>query len=314
MITGSDIGAAVSTIFEAWFVESFNDTVVATEQQVGSLVQVIDVADHEGDRVQVDWLGAVPGLREWIDEKRAQQLNRYNWTVRVKDWESTVRIRLNTLRDAKFAIYEPRIRAMAVNAARHWYDLMSDLIRLGASTVCYDGQYFFDTDHLEGASGAQSNKLTGTGTSVSQVRTDYFAAKAALMQFKDDRGYPCWTGDFRPLIWAPASGPVMDALETLRSEETLPIGGGAQSNNVIRGKFDVIYDPRLTDLNDWAMFNPSTPLKPFVALRREAIHYVDNFGTGNPDVWNSRIGEAGVEGRDNMDYAMWQSAVLTTNA
>lgn len=313
MITGSDIGAAVSTLFEAWFLESYNASVAVTEQQLGPLVQVIDIGDNEGDRVQVDWLGGVPSLRQWVDEKRAQVLSRYNWTVQVKDWEATVRVRLNALRDAKFNLYEPRIRGMAINAARHWYDLMSALIATGAVTVCYDGQYFFDTDHSEGASGTQSNKLTGSGTSVAQVRSDYFAAKAALMQFRDDKGYPVWTGEFRPLIWAPASGPLMDAFETLRAEETLALSNGSQSNNVIRGKFDILYDPRLTDLNDWVMFNPHTPLKPFVALRREPLHYVDNFGTDNPEIWNSRIGEAGVEGRDNLDYAMWQAGVLTTN-
>ena len=30
----------------------------------------------------------------------------------------------------------------------------------GEATVCYDGQYFFDTDHVEGDSGTQSNDLS----------------------------------------------------------------------------------------------------------------------------------------------------------
>lgn len=316
MISLRDIATAVSTQYNCWFMESFNDTVVQVEADLGRLLQTMELGDNEGDRVRADWLGGVPALREWVDEKRAREFSSYNWTVIVKDWESTVRIRLNTLKDARWNMYEPRIRGMAINAARHPYQMVSDLIRLGATTVCYDGQYMFDTDHSEGASGSQSNKLTGTGTSVAQLKTDYYAAKAALMQFKDDRGEPIWVGDFRPLVWAPATGPIMEGFETLRSEQLLAINSGSQSNKTLGNKFDVVYDPKLTDANDWYMFNPASPMKPLMRVKREEIHYVDNFGSGdheNSDVWKSRVGEAGVEGRDAYDYAMWQTAVKTTN-
>jgi len=300
-------------MFAVWFEEAFNDTVVATQQEVSRLLQRVEIGDNQGDRVRLDWLGAVPSLRRWIGEKRARLLNAYTFTVEAVDWEATIEIRLNTLRDRTFNLYEQRIRGLAVNAARHPYEQVSDLVAAGLTSVCYDGQYFFDTDHAEGESGVQSNRLTGTGTSVAQVRADYFAAKSALMGFRDDFGRPMWSGEFRPLIWAPNSGPIMDAFETLRSEETLAISSGSQTNNTIRGKFDIIYDPRLTDANNWVMFNPDSHMKPFVCLEREAIHYVDNFGLQNPDVFNRRVGLAGVEGRNAYDYAMWQSAVMTTN-
>ena len=64
--------------------------------------------------------------------------------------------------------YEQRIREMAQNAARLTYNLISDLIKGGAAAKCYDSQFFFDTDHSEGDSGTQSNKLTGTGTSAAR--------------------------------------------------------------------------------------------------------------------------------------------------
>jgi len=40
----------------------------------------------------------------------------------------------------------------ADRAMAHWGGLLSTLIIAGESTACYDGQYYFDTDHLEGDS------------------------------------------------------------------------------------------------------------------------------------------------------------------
>lgn len=318
MITLRDIATAASTRFEVWFNEEFNKGVEAVEAQVGGLLATIDMGDGEGDRVRIDWLGGIPPLRQWIDEKRAKELFTHNWTVAIKDWESTVRFKLNTLRDSRGNMYEPRIRAMAMHAARHPFQAISDLVRLGKTTVGYDGQYYFDTDHSEGNSGSQTNKLTGSGTTLAQVVVDFYAAKAKLMNLKDDQGEPFWPGmDFRPLIWAPSTGPLMQAFQQLQNESQLVFVTGSQSNNAIKGTFDVVYDPKQTDLTDWTMFNPESHLKPLVRINREPIHYVDNFSSGdleNPSVWAARIAEAGVEGRDAYDYAMWQSAVLVENA
>ena len=38
--------------------------------------------------------------------------------------------------------------------------LINAALLAGESTVCFDGQYFFDTDHSEGDSGSQSNDIT----------------------------------------------------------------------------------------------------------------------------------------------------------
>lgn len=61
------------------------------------------------------------------------------------------------------------------------------------------------------------------------------------------------------------------------------------------------------------MFRTDTVMKPFLRVDREPVHYVDNFGTGHPDVWGRRIGQAGAEGRMAMAYGMWQCAVKVKN-
>lgn len=308
-VVHTDLAQAVSTQFEVWFRERFNESVVATDQAISRLVMDIDLPDFQGNRINLNWLGAAPQLREWVDEKRAIGMGDYTWDIVVKRWEATLAVDLDAVSDARWNMYAPKVREMAQNASRHRYNLISDLVRLGEAALCYDGQNFFDTDHAEGDSGAQSNKLTGTGTSLAQITADFFSAKAALMQFKDDKGEPMWSGDFRPLVWAPANATIMQRFDTLRG--AVPTQAGA--TDIPRLDFDVIYDPKQTDADNWVMFLPDSEMKPFVGVNREAMHYEDNYGTGHPDVWSRREGQASVVGRDNLTYAMWQKAVKVIN-
>jgi phage major head subunit gpT-like protein len=313
-IVSSDMAQNVSTQYEAWFLDAFNPTQGVEDARFSKLIQEIDLPNFSGNRINLNWLGAAPQLKEWVDEKQAQGLNRYEWEIVVKRWEATIEIDLDTLVDARWNIYESRIREMAMNATRHRYNLLSDLIKNGAAALGYDGQNFFDTDHAEGDSGTQSNKLTGSGTSLDNVRTDYYAAKAALMQYKDDKGNPMWAGDFRPFIWAPATATMMSVFEQLRNGGLVTTGGVGGNTNILANQFDVVYDPKLTDANDWHMFNTEGSMKPFLFVNREPIHYEDNFGTGHPDVWSRRIGQASSVGRDNATYAMWSKACKIVNS
>ena len=43
--------------------------------------------------------------------------------------------------------------------AAHWL-MLTTLMIAGESSLCYDGQYFFDTDHSDGASGTLSNSIS----------------------------------------------------------------------------------------------------------------------------------------------------------
>ncbi|HPW22173.1 MAG TPA: Mu-like prophage major head subunit gpT family protein [Vicinamibacterales bacterium] len=312
MFVTADEAQAVSTQYEAWFLDTYNAAVAVPASAYGNLILPLTLENFQGNRISLNWLGAAPQLREWVDEKRPVGISENDWEIVVARWEASIEVDLDALNDGQWRRYEPRIREMTANASRHRYNLISDLIKNGESARCYDGQDFFDTDHVEGSSGTQSNKLTGTGTTLDKVVDDFFSAKAALMTFKDDKGQPFWAGDFRPLIWAPATATMMQRFDTLRG--VVPVAPG--TTDIPRLDFDVVYDPRLTDANDWHMANPASQLKPFISVNREEMHYEDNFSAGSaasPDVFNRRVGIASVVGRDNMTYGMWQTMVKVKN-
>lgn len=108
------------------------------------------------------WLGAWPGLREWIGDRVVKSLSESSYQITNKDYESTVGVPRNAIEDDEFGIYGPMMASMAQVAAEHPDTLVFGLLKAGFTTPCYDGQNFFDDEHPVGKT-TVSNMQAGTG-------------------------------------------------------------------------------------------------------------------------------------------------------
>lgn len=255
------------------------------------------------------WLGRVPAMKEWIDSKTMEQLRGASYVITNKDWESTIEVDRNDIEDDALGMYRPRIAELASEAMRHPDELISTARRTGAATLCYDGQFFYDTDHAEGASGTLSNKLTGTGTTTAQITTDFFAALAAMRAFKDDQGKPYIrrTGPLNLLVVCPP------ALERPFRELATAILIG-NNTNILNGTFQYVIDPYLTDVNDWYIDYVGAPMKPYILQMRKRPDFVSLEDPNSSDsVFLRKKFLYGVEARYNVGYGLWQYSVQTTN-
>lgn len=106
------------------------------------------------------WLGEWPNLREWIGDRQVKSLSASSYSIKNKPFESSVGIKRSKLEDDVYGIYGPMFTEMGRSAAAHPDLLVFALLAAGFSTACYDGQYFFDSDHPVG-SGVVSNVQTG---------------------------------------------------------------------------------------------------------------------------------------------------------
>ncbi len=64
-----------------------------------------------------------------------------------KKFEDTVSVQRTDIEDDKYGIYAPFFKELGRAAAEHPDELIFSLLGQGVSKTCYDGQYFFDTDH-----------------------------------------------------------------------------------------------------------------------------------------------------------------------
>jgi phage major head subunit gpT-like protein len=112
------------------------------------------VASATGEEVYA-WLGANTKLREWVGERVFQNLKTHGYTIKNKTFESTVAVPREAIDDDQYGVYTPLMAQMGQDAALHPDELIFGLVALGISTLCYDGQYFFDIDHPVGLSGQE---------------------------------------------------------------------------------------------------------------------------------------------------------------
>lgn len=113
------------------------------------------------------WLGQFPRLREWIGDRVVKNLAAHDYSIKNKDYESTIGIKRNNIEDNTYGVFTPLYQEMGFAAATHPDELIFALLAAGFTTTCYDGQYFFDVDHpvgdSEAAAASVSNMQAGAG-------------------------------------------------------------------------------------------------------------------------------------------------------
>jgi len=112
------------------------------------------------------WLKDFPDMREWIGDRVVKDMATEGYSIVNKDYEGTVGVLATKIKDDQLGIYTPMMQHMGQSAANHPDKLTAALIKAGESSLCFDGQNFFDTDHPVFA----NVDGTGAATTVSNVQ------------------------------------------------------------------------------------------------------------------------------------------------
>jgi phage major head subunit gpT-like protein len=126
------------------------------------------------------WLNDMPGVREWIGDRKVRELSASSYTIKNKDWEITIGVDRNDVEDDNLGVYSMKIDVMADSTQRHYDELSFGLLKDGFSTECYDGQYFFDTDHP--VLDADGNETTFANTDGGSGNAWFLAATGAPLK------------------------------------------------------------------------------------------------------------------------------------
>lgn len=131
-------------------------------EQVATVVPSSAREEHYG------WLGTMPRFREWLGDRQLNSLKTSDYTIRNKPFELTVEVARDDIEDDRLGIYNPMVANLGMESKTHPDEMVFALMAAGFATTCYDGQFFFDTDHpVEAADGSMttwSNSGGGAGT------------------------------------------------------------------------------------------------------------------------------------------------------
>lgn len=248
------------------------------------------------------WLGDVPIVKEWIGEKTIGALKDYGYTIKNKDFYSGFSIDRNELEDEQISAILPRVQSLSEAVARWPWQLVVDLIINGTSGLAYDGTAFF-ADRGTGS----NNIVTGTGSTVAQLRADISTARGRMMRFPSDVGRPM--GMMMDTIVCP---PEIEGamLEAVRGNTIVAVNGNGNAYNPANGWIrNVITFPELTDTNDWYGFATGGALKPFILqTRKNVVPVLDD----TQEKRNRKL-DYSAEMRGNAGYGFWQMGVKVTN-
>jgi len=252
-----------------------------------------------------NWLSRFPKMRRWMGEKFIKQFEAFKYAIVNEDWEATVAVNRNDIDDDTLGIYAPMAQEAGYSAKQLPDEIDAELKNGAFTALCYDGQYFYDTDHpVAGAS--VSNKGTAVLSNASQAAAaaGYGAARLAIMSFKDEEG--------RPLNLIGDTLEVPPALETIRRMLMENDKLADDTPNPYKGTAKLLVNPRLESTTAWMLHVTTRPVKPFIYQERKAPVFVQQTDAQADDVFMRKEFKFGAEARAAGGYAFWQLSYGST--
>lgn len=133
--------AGLTTGFRATFQKAFDDAPSHYDR-------IAMVVPSSTSQEVYPWLGSTTRFREWVGDRVIQNLSTHDFTIKNRSYESTIGVDRDQIEDDQFGVYAPIIGQLGRDAKTHPDELIFDLLKNGFTHPCYDGQYFFDPDHL----------------------------------------------------------------------------------------------------------------------------------------------------------------------
>lgn len=276
-------------------------------------------SDQESETYR--WLGQSPQMREWIGGRQAKGFRNDGVVIPNKEFEATLEVLVRDLRRDKTGQTLVRVRELAERTNAHWAKLLTALIVAGESAVCYDGQFFFDTDHAEDDSGAQSNDLTSVAATPSvptagEMEKAILKGMQAILGFKDNQGEPMNENAREFLVMAPI--PLMNATAAAIGASVIMDGAAVSRTNTILtlgtlGGFTVrmAANARLPWTEKIAVFRADGQTKSFIRQEEQAVQ-MSAIAEGSELEFREQKHQYGVSASRNVGYGYWQRACLLT--
>jgi phage major head subunit gpT-like protein len=277
------------------------------EAKAASIVpRICTVIPSDSDSEDYSWLGATPGVREFLGEREARDLANFNYNIKNKTWENTIGVKRTDLEDNKLGMLKIRIQDLAIKAARYPEQLACEFLTAAKSSaawpyLCYDGQGLFDTDHPtpEGGSANQDN-LDGTTLAIATL----WLGIGKMVNYRDENNSilgmnpdvllvePCLEETAREIVEAKGAATTTTAAAVLQ-----------------RKGIEVIVSPYLwsTDTpanGNWFLLDTKAPVKGLVLQERSAIE----FGSLEKDSESGFMREVyyyGTRARYNIGAGFW---------
>jgi len=306
--------ALSSRAIRGWYYKRLEEVAGASWVDAAS-----NLFDSDQESETYNWLGMTPAMRKWVGGRQAKALRSQGMTIVNAHYEATLPVPCADIRRDKTGQIRARIAEFVGRGVEHWASLLTTLIEAGTSTACYDGSYYFATDHSEGSSGTQVNALTSSHVGTLDVITAAAPTAAEMadaimdtiaymMGYKDDQGEPMNANANGFLVMCPKGKIFGSALAAAKNQVI-----NSSTNPLQAADWDlkVVCNPRLTWTTDFAVFRTDSELKALIR-QEETRPTLTSQAEGSPEEFDNDRWLFGVDAWRAVGYGYWQHAAKAT--
>lgn len=223
-----------------------------------------------------------PAYRLFTGEAQPVGLDAANITIETAKYKNTVSVSKSQLDRSKAIMGDEMImrpiRKMGADALFARDAKIAALLEANSNDVL-GSAFFASAATLRNSNGVTiTNTVSGTGTSESQMRTDFYSAIAAMNAIKNTAGRRYHGDSFqrtKPILLYPAA--LQSVVETVFMAQTLS-GGGA---NTTYGRVEPRLVGDLTDVNDWFLVNAKPTYMPILFADEADPDFKSNLPSGD---------------------------------
>lgn len=253
------------------------------------------------------FLGDIPMLREWVDDRHMGQLRTEAISVVAKDFSAGIRVDRNDILDDRLNVVMPRIQMLADRARQHVSKTIVELLLNGfngtnfprvGDGLGYDGVLLFSAAHQDGQGPIQSNVITTALSAIS-----YEAARVAMMSLQDEEGEPIEVSPDLLVVGPTLEKTALEIVQSSFSEQS-----GAAVDNVFKGTARVAVSKRLVGsfANFWFLADSGQPVAPLIWTDREAPRFDALMDMKSEAAFRRKEFEFGTSYRAGYQNGLWQ--------
>jgi phage major head subunit gpT-like protein len=251
----------------------------AVKEQQALWQRVAMTVNLDGKSVDLVDLGAAPMPKESKTGMTVQDFIEKRKTVQPKDWDITVFLSHNALRDDRIGDLERRVRGAGSNFNKHLNARVFTILNAGDGTTfgtCYDGLSLFNNAHID--NGAQYQVAQDNLNALALSLDNFETVHTALSTVRDDQGeFMAFTPNL--LVVPPALR--RTAAQICNNNEAYDTAN--REINPYNGQVSYITVPWF-DATAWVLLDESAEVKPIiVALREEPNLQAAWFDPDKPD-------------------------------
>lgn len=259
---------------------------------------------------EMPFLGDVPVMSEWLDQRKYGSLRAERIVIRNRDWQNGLKVHRNDIMDDRLGMVMPKVMMLSDRARQHIPKSLVELLLNGfdgtafptiSDGLAYDGQFFFSAAHVNGDGPTQDNVSTA-----GLDATAYEAARVAMHSLQDEESQPLEiSGNL--LIVGPSNE--RTALETVQAG-LIDQGGGSGVDNVYKGTARVVVSQRLVGAYAayWFLVDTAQPVRPLVWTDREAPQFVAQNRLDSDSAFDQNQFKFGAQLRAGFGYGLWEFA------